>query len=225
MGEMKHVLFITGTDTGVGKTVLSSLLTRFLLEKGHQVAAFKPLCSGGRDDARELHSALANHFTLDIVNPWFFRAAIAPLLAARLEKKPVHLRDVLSHIRSHGKNHDFVLVEGAGGLLSPLGEDFNSRDLLTRLRATPIIVAPNKLGVVNHLLLTLAALPPTFRRRARRDLMAPAQADSATTSNETLLRLTLPRPTIAHLPWLGTPFDSAKAVKIPTVRRALATLI
>ena len=81
---MKQTLFITGTDTGVGKTVLTALLTRFLRERGVNAAAFKPICSGGRDDACTLHAAMAGALTLAAINPWYFRAAIAPSLAARL---------------------------------------------------------------------------------------------------------------------------------------------
>src|SRR3984957_4403591 len=159
MVDMRPTLFITGTDTGVGKTVLTRLLAQFLHRRGLNVAALKPICSGGRDDARALHAALGGALTLDEINPWHFRAPVAPSLAARLEKRTVKLAPVLAHIRAWQKKSRVTLIEGAGGLLSPLGEDFDSRDLITALRATPVIVAPNKLGVVNHVLLTLEALP------------------------------------------------------------------
>ena len=135
--RMKPTFFITGTDTGVGKTVLTALLARFLRERGCQVAAFKPVCSGGRDDARALHAALGGALTLDEINPWHFRAPIAPSLAAAREGKSVSLAQVLAHIRAARRNFNVTLVEGAGGLLSPLGEDFDSRDLMNALRARP----------------------------------------------------------------------------------------
>src|ERR1035437_1888837 len=115
---MKRTLFITGTDTGVGKTVLTALLARFLRGRGLNVAALKPVCSGNRADARMLHTTLGGALTLDEINPWHFRAPMAPLLAARLEKKPVKLAQVLAHIRALQKRFDVLLVEGAGGLLS-----------------------------------------------------------------------------------------------------------
>ena len=164
---MKQTFFITGTGTGVGKTVLTALLAQFLRERGVKVAALKPVCSGGREDAVMLCNALGGALTLDEINPWHFRAAIAPSLAAKLEKKSVKLAPVLAHIRATQKKFDVTLVEGAGGLLSPLGENFDSRDLMAALRATPIIVAQNKLGAVNHLLLTLEALPKNLRARRR----------------------------------------------------------
>ena len=184
---MKRTLFITGTDTGVGKTVLTGLLTRFLREQGVNAAALKPVSSGGRADARVLRAALGGTLTLDEINPWHFRAPVAPLLAARRERKRVTLSDVLAHVRAVQKYFDALLVEGTGGLLSPLGDDFNSRDLLAVLRAEPIIVSRNRLGAVNRVLLTLEALPPGFRARARVVLMAPRKPDAATGSNATLL--------------------------------------
>lgn len=222
---MKRTFFITGTDTGVGKTVLTALLARFLRGRGLNVAALKPVCSGGREDALALHAALAGALTLDEINPWHFRAAIAPSLAAKLEKKSVKLATVLARIRATQKKSDATLIEGAGGLLSPLGENFDSRDLIAALRATPIIVAPNKLGAVNHVLLTLAALPKNLRARAKVVLMSPPKPDAATASNEKLLEQFLAREKIFTLPWFGENFSAAEVLKMAQVRRTLAALV
>lgn len=221
---MRRTIFITGTDTGSGKTVLATLLTRFLRERGVKVAAFKPLCSGGRDDARKIHAALDGALTLDEINPWHFRAAIAPSLAAKLEKKSITLAQVLAHLRFHRGNSEATLVEGAGGLLSPLGKDFDSRDLILALRATPIIVAPNQLGVVNHLLLTLEALPKNYRTKAKVVLMSPTKPDSATTTNAQLLGAFFPPNRIFALPWLGKKPKTSAALKKPEMERTLAAL-
>jgi dethiobiotin synthetase len=220
--HMKPAFFITGTDTGVGKTVLTALLAQFLRERGMRVAAFKPICSGGRDDARALHAALGGALTLNEINPWHFRAPIAPSLAAARAGKSVTLAQVLTHIRTMQRNFDVALVEGAGGLLSPLGKNFDSRDLMNALRARPIIVAPNKLGVVNHVLLTLEALPKTLRAKAKIVLMSPSQPDAATTSNAKLLGQFFPPKNIFTLPWLGE--NISTAVKQPLTRRLLAKL-
>jgi dethiobiotin synthetase len=221
---MKRTLFITGTDTGVGKTVLTALLARFLRERGVNVAALKPVCSGGRDDARALHAALSGTLTLDEINPWHFRTAIAPSLAAKLEKKPVKLAQVLAHARAMQKKCDVLLIEGAGGLLSPLGENFDSRDLIAALRAMPIIVAPNKLGAVNHILLTLAALTKNRRAQARVVLMSPLKPDTATAFNVKLLRQFFPSRNICTLPWLGKNFWVESALNPVEVRRSLRML-
>jgi dethiobiotin synthetase len=184
---MKQTLFITGTDTGVGKTVLTALLVKFLREGRVNAAALKPVCSGNRADARKIFAAMNGALSLDEINPWHFRLPIAPLLAARRENKKVRLRQALAHIRAMQKRFDVLLVEGAGGLLSPLGEGFNSRDLIVALRAMPVIVAQNKLGAVNQILLTLEALPKNVRAKSRVVLFSPQKQDASTKTNAALL--------------------------------------
>ena len=218
---MKQTLFITGTDTSVGKTLLTALLTRFLIGRGISAAALKPVCSGGRGDARALHAVMHGALPLDEINPWHFRAPIAPLLAARREKRTVTRSQVLAHIRALQKRFDVVLVEGAGGLLSPLGEDFDSRDLISVLRATPIIVAPDKLGVVNHLLLTLEAFPENIRRKTKIVLMSPPKPDAASKTNSDLLAELIDAKKIVSLPWLGKRFDAHRALRNLRVQKAL----
>jgi len=107
---MQPTLFITGTDTGVGKTVLTALLARFLRARGVRAAALKPVCSGGRDDARVLHAAMDGALALDEINPWHFRAPIAPLVAARREHRRVRLAEVLAHVHRLQNHFDVVLV-------------------------------------------------------------------------------------------------------------------
>jgi dethiobiotin synthetase len=221
---MKRTIFITGTGTGAGKTVLTALLTGFFRERGTRVAALKPVCSGGRDDARNLHAALGGELTLDEINPWHFRAPIAPLLAARREKKSVTLAPVVAHIRAVRKDFEVVLIEGAGGLLSPLGADFDSRDLISALRAKPVIVAPNRLGAVNHVLLTLEALPGNLRPKTAVVLITPPEADSATASNAGLLEELSVR-NVFRLPWFGAGFSPAADAPEPRARRMLAALV
>jgi dethiobiotin synthetase len=220
---MKQMLFITGTDTGTGKTVLAALLTRFLCERGVNAAAFKPVCSGGRADARALHAAMNGALTLDGINPWHFRSPVAPTLAARLEKKSVKLAQVVAHMRMMQKRFDILVVEGAGGLLSPLGENFNSRDLILALCATPIIVAQNKLGAVNHILLTLEALPKSLRMNASVLLVSPPKPDAATKLNAKLLA-EFASAKIFSLPWLGKRFNAKQALKNLQVQTTLRTL-
>ena len=221
---MRQTCFITGTDTGAGKTVLTALLARFLRERGASCVALKPVCSGGRDDARKLRAAMNGALTLDEINPWHFRAPLTPRLAARREKRAVQLSQVLAHVRAQQKKFCVVLIEGAGGLLSPLGEDFNSRDLIIGLRAAPIVVAQNKLGAVNHLLLTLEALPNNLRTETQIVLMAPPKLDAASGSNGKLLAQFFPVRKIFALPWLGEPFEISAALKNPAVKRMLHAL-
>jgi len=223
-GMKRTTFFITGTDTGVGKTVLTALLTRHLRERGVNAAALKPICSGGRDDARALRAAMNAALTSDEINPWHFRAPLAPLLAARRERKQVKLADVLAHVRTIQKRFDVMLVEGAGGLLSPLGGNFDSRDLIAALRATPMVVCRNRLGVVNQVLLTLAALPRSASCCARVVLMSPAKPDASTSTNVSLLTEFLDAKRIFRLPWLGGRFDPEKVLKDSRVRRTFRVL-
>ena len=219
-----RILFITGTDTGVGKTVLTSLLARHLRQRGIAVAALKPICSGGRADARILHFSIAGRLALDEINPWHFRASLTPLLAARREHRRIHLADVLAHVEGFQRRFEFVLVEGAGGLLSPLGEDFNARDLIIALRAVPIIVCPNRLGVVNHTLLTAEALPRALSRRAAVVLMSPRRPDLPSRTNARLLAGILGRDRVHEFPWLSAPADSRRALGSTNVRQVLLAL-
>jgi dethiobiotin synthase len=208
----------------VGKTVLTALLVRRLRERGVNAVALKPVCSGDRADARALHAASEGALTLDEINPWHFRAPMAPLLAARRECRRVALTDVLAHVRAMQKRFEVVLIEGAGGLLSPLGENFDSRELITALRATPMVVCPNRLGAVNQVLLTLAALPRRASCRARVVLMSPAKPDASASTNVSLLAEFLDPKRIFYLPHFGRRIDLDKVLKAARVRRTLRAL-
>jgi len=201
-GMSAGICFITGTDTGVGKTVLTVLLARRLRERGVEVRAVKPLCSGGRADARWLRRAQENELALDEVNPWHFRAPLAPRLAARREGARVRLKEVLAWLRPMRSCSDLLLIEGAGGLLSPLGEDFDARRLISALRARPLVVCPNRLGAVNQALLVVAALPPAAARVAQVVLVTQSKPDSSASGNRRLLNEMLGRRRVHLLPRL-----------------------
>lgn len=215
-----QIWVITGTDTGVGKTVFTAWLARFLRERGVSVAVCKPVCSGGRDDARLLRTAIGGSLTLDEINPWHFRAPLAPLLAARAESKCVRLPKVVAHLNALARRCDVLLVESAGGLLSPLGEGFDTRHLIARLRAAPVIVAANRLGVINQLRLTLEALPAASARPAHIVLMNPRRSDAATRTNAGLLGEFFDPSRILLLPWLASPV-SDKSFRDRRVRTEL----
>lgn len=193
------IIFVTGSDTGAGKTVLATLLTRHLHERGCHVVGLKPICSGSRSDARALRLAAGKVLTLDEVNPWHFRASLAPLLAARREKRRVRLSSLVSHIHRAVNHFESVVVEGAGGLLSPLGEGFDSRDLIRTLSAKPIVVCANRLGAVNQALLVLNALPPEAAAGAQ-VVLSDMQPDASSPSNLTLLAELIGRNRVHHLP-------------------------
>jgi dethiobiotin synthetase len=220
-----RIFFIIGTDTGVGKTVLAASLTRHLREKGLLVAALKPLCSGGRSDARILHKAAGKVLTLDEVNPWHFRAPLAPLLAARMENKRVKLREALQHIRSIGKRFETVIVEGAGGLLSPLGEKFNARDCLLALDATPILVCLNRIGAVNQVLLVVNALPAEIAKKLNIVLISLKRPNTASRSNLKLLAEFVDASRLHTFPWLADQQNFPTSSKNRNLQTCFAALL
>lgn len=199
---MQRTLFITGSDTGVGKTVLTALLIRHLRQDGRTALAVKPFCSGGRDDAEILRVAQAAELTLDELNPWYFRAALTPLLAARHARQNVPPAAVLAYLRAAGKRTPCLLVEGAGGLLSPLGENYSARELIARLRAEAVVVCANRLGAINQARLTLGNLPRPAQRTARLVLMGQPTPDASVSGNLRLLRELVGSRRVIALPFL-----------------------
>ena len=150
-----RTIFITGTDTNVGKTAVTAMLLAHAQSSGLNVRALKPVSTGGTADEKLLGSLQKSSLC---INFFHYSEPISPWSAARLRNESVTVDAVLSPIREHRTSCELLLVEGAGGLLSPLGERFTAADLITELRAEVIIVAANRLGVMNHTLLTIEAL-------------------------------------------------------------------
>lgn len=221
----RRFLVVTGTGTGVGKTVLSVLLVRRLVQSGRPVRAFKPLCSGGRDDALALGAALGGTRSIDEINPWHFEAPLAPALAARLERRRVTLDQVVAHVRAHSAAAGLVLVEGAGGLLSPLTVDGDTRDLVRRLRAVPVLVASNRLGVIHEVRATLGCLPAAWRSRAPVVLMAPASTDASTAWNARSLAEHHPADRIVEIPRVSEGVRSGACPASAALNRGLDRIL
>jgi dethiobiotin synthetase len=194
---------VTGSGTGVGKTLLTALLVLHLQRRGVRVRAVKPFSAGSLADARLLNRLQRPALSLREVAPLRFRAALAPWVAARLERRSVPLaaaRRCLQRARHHC---GLLVVEGCGGLLTPLGPRYTLRDLIPVTRPSAvIIVVPNRLGALNQSLLTLAALAPTHTRTARVVLTTHARSDRAARTNSTVLTRWLRRPTF-EVPALG----------------------
>ncbi|MBI3461679.1 MAG: dethiobiotin synthase [Planctomycetes bacterium] len=163
-------LFITGTDTGVGKTYVAAIIAHSLTAAGYRVGVYKPAASGCRreeghlisDDAVSLWDAAGRTGELDRVCPQRFEAALAPHLAAEAEERRIDRELLRTGLEYWAEQSDVVLVEGAGGLMSPLGEDEYVADLAWDFRLPLIVVARNALGVINHTLQTLITAA-TFR--------------------------------------------------------------
>lgn len=150
--------FLTGTDTGVGKTHVTALLARALRRAGLDTVALKPVCSGDRHDAETLREACGRELDLDAVNPLWFAAPLAPYAAARRENRTISLPALEAWFRSVSAGRQSVLVEGAGGWLVPLSENFLLADLAVALGLPVIVVVANRLGCVNHALLTIESI-------------------------------------------------------------------
>src|SRR5437870_3992669 len=149
--------FITGTDTGVGKTHVTAALLRELRRQGVAAAAFKPIACGpgGRDDARQFARLMNNEIPLDIINPIFLRHPLAPSVAARLEHRRIDPDRVHSAFDLLTSAFCPVLVEGAGGLLVPIRRNYFVVDLARELGLPVIVVSRLSLGTINHTLLTV----------------------------------------------------------------------
>jgi dethiobiotin synthetase len=149
--------FITGTDTGVGKTHVTAALLRELRRQGVAAAAFKPIACGpgGRDDARQFARLMNNEIPLDIINPIYLRRPLAPSIAARLEHRRIDFGRIHSAFRLLSSVFSPVFVEGAGGLLVPIKRGYFVADLIRELKLPVVIVSRLGLGTINHTLLTV----------------------------------------------------------------------
>jgi dethiobiotin synthetase len=157
-------LFVTGTDTGVGKSVVAAAACAVLAERGERVAAFKPVLTGLDDPAGAWphdHALLARTANAGQapaeVAPLRFRPPVSPHLAAELAGVEIEPARLVAAARRAAIRADAIVVEGVGGLMVPLSRDFLVRDLASLLDLPVLVVARPGLGTINHTLLTLAA--------------------------------------------------------------------
>ena len=156
-------LFITGTDTEVGKTYVATHIAKDLVAAGHRVGVYKPVASECVSDGRQLVSedavalweAAGHPLTLEAVCPQRFQAPLAPHLAARNEGRELDTELMRSGISACADECDIVIVEGAGGLMSPISDDEYFADVAYDLGYPTIVVAPNSIGVFNQSLSAL----------------------------------------------------------------------
>jgi dethiobiotin synthetase len=155
--------FVTGTDTGVGKTLVSCALLYAFAAQGRQVAGFKPVAAGCDEDdhngdALALRAASTIKLTYGQVSPYCFAPAVAPHIAAHFSGVRIELSRILDSYRELAGQADEVIVEGAGGLLVPLNEKQDGADLAQQLGLPVILVVGMRLGCLNHALLTARAI-------------------------------------------------------------------
>jgi len=163
-------VFITGTDTGVGKTAVACALAAWCRRRGIDVGVMKPIATGGRwwshdgiarwlsDDAIRLALAAGVHDPWSLVNPVCFREPLAPWTAAMRQRTSVRLERVLSAFRTLSTRHEYLIVEGIGGLLVPLTARTTVADLAGQVGLPLVLVARPGLGTLNHTRLSLEYL-------------------------------------------------------------------
>jgi len=182
-------LFLTGTGTGVGKTFVAIELLHWLRAHGIRAAGMKPICCGDREDARRLLAASAEGISIEELNPVWLQSPVAPSVAAQIEQVEIDLRKIQNCFRNVSERFDTVIVEGVGGWLVPITTDLFVGDFAKQLDLPVAIVAENRLGCLNHILLTLESVQ-------RRGLVcagvilksANGPTDLAQSTNETELR-------------------------------------
>jgi dethiobiotin synthetase len=213
-------LFVVGTDTGVGKTRVAARIAAAILRSRKRVGVYKPAASGCEaiegslvsDDAVALWEAAGRPGDLSAVCPQRFLAPLAPHLAARAED-----RELNAEMLREGRNYwlsrcDLIVVEGAGGLLSPLGESEFVADLAAEFGYPLVIVAPNRVGVINQVLQTLISAKSYAGRLAvagvvLNDIAPSTQQDPSAASNRSELERLCDAPVLAGLGYDAAEFD------------------
>jgi len=149
---------VTGTDTGVGKTFVTSGLVRFARSKGLDSVGMKPICTGDNDDVRQLLEACGFCEPEHLINPVWYRTPVAPYAASVIEDRLIDVGAICEAFEKLATRHSSVLVEGAGGIAVPILADYDFRDLAREIGLQVIVVAANRLGVLNHSRLTVEAI-------------------------------------------------------------------
>ena len=208
-------VFITATDTGVGKTVVTAALAVALRKHGYAVGVMKPIETGvsrsakAQSDGARLRRTAGSHDLIAEVCPYVFRLPLAPLDAACLEKRTVRLPTIMRAFRMLQSRHEVLLVEGVGGVHVPITSSLDVSDLIYRMKLPAIVVGRVSLGGINHALLTLGVL-----RQRKISVLAlvlnrtlPAQTATAQlqeSSTVRLLRQLAGAPVIGSLPYSST---------------------
>jgi dethiobiotin synthetase len=161
--DVSRGVFVTGTDTGVGKTLVAAALARHLQSSGLDVGVMKPVETGVTDPDRPGSDAALLQWAADcsddpeLIAPYRLRAPLAPALAAEEESVRIDLAHIVETARSLSKRHDYTIIEGAGGLMVPLAGGLLVADLVLHLGLPLLVVCRPGLGTINHTLLTVHA--------------------------------------------------------------------
>jgi len=151
-------LFITGTDTGVGKTHTAIQLLRLLRVAGTSCAGMKPICCGDRRDAELLLAAGSDGLTIDEINPVWLQTPAAPIVGSFVEEAKIDIEQILAAFRALEDRVEHVIVEGVGGWMVPIRSDYFTSDLVAEMKLPVLVVTQNRLGCLNHTALTVRSV-------------------------------------------------------------------
>ena len=208
-------IFITGIDTGVGKTHVTCLLAQALRHRGVSVGIYKPACSGADlndpqhprwPDLELLSAALDHRFPHEWICPQTFQAPLAPPVAATQEGRTVQVEQLRTGIQVWQNQVDLVLIEGVGGWMCPLTEQMTIADLACELGYPVLIVAANRLGMISQTLLTIQAVTFSGLRTLAAVVNPVSPEDDGTCrTNSMLLKKLTDVPILGPLPWGNPP--------------------
>lgn len=209
--------FVTGTDTEIGKTLVSSALLHALVQKGGRVAGMKPVAAGTQlvqgewhnEDVDSLVAAGNLDLPLELVTPYLFHDAIAPHIAAQREGVVMRLEHIQECYAAIAAQADAVVVEGVGGFRVPLSPGFDTADLAARLALPVVLVVGLRLGCISHALLTAEAIAQRGLQLAGWVANTVDAGMPFLAENVDALRARLPAPLLGVIPRLAVP--SAKA--------------
>jgi dethiobiotin synthetase len=211
--------FITGTDTEIGKTLVSSALLHCFVQRGLKSIGMKPVASGAtlqngvwcNEDVLALNAASNVQAPAQLINPYLFKQFIAPHIAAKIENQPIKLATILTSYQQLTTHAETIIVEGVGGFCVPFNAQEDSADLAQQLNLPVILVVGMRLGCINHALLTVEAIA------ARGLTLAGWVANSAQgemnylAENVATLRDRISAPLLGCIPWLEKPTAEAAA--------------
>lgn len=217
MAHRTRALFVTGTDTGVGKTVIAAALLRGLRERGQRVAGMKPVASGCRkspdgivsDDARALIAEASESAPYRIVNPYGFIPPIAPHVAAVEAGTRIDLRELERAYRILAGLADVVVIEGAGGWLTPIDAKHALADFARKVKADVVLVVGLRLGCLNHALLSAQAIEHSGLKLAGWVANAIDPSFERASDNVRALQERLKAPLLGQVAHLSTPGAAA----------------
>ena len=218
-------VFVTGTDTGVGKTLVGTALVRRLAGTGRRVAAMKPVASGcertraGLRNADALALAAASNLAADYdcINPYAFEPAIAPHLAAREAGVVIDPARILAAFRALSERADAVVVEGVGGWQVPIGDDATMADVARLLDLPVVLVVGIRLGCINHALLTAQAVRAAGLSLAGWVACRVDPACERPEENVAAIGERLAAPLLGDIPWLASASPDAAAACLEDV--------